>query len=321
LRVFVSNLIPDEILGPLFEICDVDIWPLPEPTPRGELLARVSRCQGLLSMLSDAIDRELLDLAPDLWVISQMSAGVDNIDLEACRARGVVVGHTPDVLTETVADSAFALMLAVMRRIPEGADRVKDGVWGPWNPWDFLGTDVYGKVMGIVGMGRIGHAIARRAAGFDMPVLYSSPSEKDVPGAIWMPLTDLLPSADVVMLAAPLSESTRGMIGPEELTLMKDGSYLVNVARGPLVQTGALVDALLSREIGGAALDVTDPEPLPAGHPLLGLFNCLVVPHIGSASLDARRGMARLAVENLVAAVEGSPMPAWHSDSAPQPSI
>ena len=318
-RVFVSHLIPEDILAPLRDFAEVGIWDGEGPAPREVLNRGVSDCVGLLSMLVDAIDSELLDAGPSLRVISQMAVGVDNIDIAACQQRGIVIGHTPDVLTETVADTAFALTSAIVRRIPEGIDMVRDGRWGVWDPWAMLGGDLHGTTLGIVGMGRIGSAIARRAVGFDMRVLYASPSEKAVSGATRVPLAALLEEADIVVLAAPLTPETRNLISGDELRGMKRTAYLVNVARGGLVDTDALVQALRSSQIAGAALDVTDPEPLPAGHALLEMANCLVVPHIGSASTSARRGMASLAVENLIAALDGRPMPARY-DPADRPA-
>jgi lactate dehydrogenase-like 2-hydroxyacid dehydrogenase len=309
-RVFVSAFIPADILAPLTASTDVDMWDASGPVPRASLLERVHPCQGWVSMLTDTIDDEALDAAPALLVISQMSVGVDNIDVEACRRRGIAVGHTPDVLTETVADTAFALIAAALRRLPEGERMVRTGAWGPWDPWQFLGSDIHGATLGIVGMGRIGRAVARRASGFDMPVIYTSRTLREVPGAVRVDLVDLLSGSDVVLIAAPLNEETKGMIGEAELDLMRPDAYLVNVARGPLVDTDALVDALARGGIGGAALDVTDPEPLPPDHPLLGFPNCLVVPHVGSASVTARRAMARLAVDNMVADLRGEQMPA-----------
>ncbi len=277
---------------------------------RAELRSRLEDRDGWLSMLTDAIDDDLLEGLSGLRVISQMSVGVDNIDVAACRRRGILIGHTPDVLTETVADTAFALMAAAVRRLPEGERVVRSGDWGPWDPWHFLGGDLHRAKLGIVGMGRIGQAISRRAVGFEMEVVYGSPGPKPVPGAVRMDLLDVLRFADVVIIAAPLTPATRGMIGRAELATMRESAILVNIARGPLVDTDALVDALTRGVIGGAALDVTDPEPLPRDHPLLGLSNCLVVPHIGSASIRARRAMAGLAVDNLVAGLAGLPMPA-----------
>jgi lactate dehydrogenase-like 2-hydroxyacid dehydrogenase len=317
-RVFVSDFIPGDILEPLLDVADVEVWDGGGHVPRASLLEKLATCGGWLSMLSDTIDAELLDAAPGLEVISQMSVGVDNIDVAACLDHGVVVGHTPDVLTETTADTAFTLMAAAVRRLPEAEALVRAGAWGPWDPWHFLSGDLHGSTIGIVGMGRIGQAIARRAQGFDMPVLFTSRTRKEIPDAVRVDIDELLRRSDVVVVAAPLNDETRGMIGRSELGLMRETAYLVNIARGPLVDTAALVEALAAGTIGGAALDVTDPEPLPPDHPLLDFPNCLVVPHIGSATLPARRAMARLAVTNLFAFLSGEPMPAWFPGSARQ---
>lgn len=291
------------------------MWDGGGPAPRDVLVEEVRDCEGLLSMLVDTIDTEFLDSAPNLRVISQMAVGLDNVDLEACAARGIRIGHTPDVLTETVADTAFALMAAAVRRLPEGAAIVRENRWGVWDPWANLGGDLHGSTLGIVGMGRIGQAIANRARGFAMDVVYTSTRDKNLPDARHLSLDRLLAQADLVVLCAPLTPETRHLIGSTELEAMKDTAHLINIARGGLVDTEALVDALQRGVIGGAALDVTDPEPLPVGHPLLALENCLIVPHIGSASIKARRGMARLAVDNLIAGLAGGPMPAEFTPS------
>ena len=314
----MSDFIPGDILEPLSAAAEVEVWEEGGHVPKATLVEKLAGCSGWLSMLSDTIDDALLEKVPDLEVISQMSVGVDNIDVAACREHGVTVGHTPDVLTETTADTAFALMAAAVRRLPEGEALVRAGEWGPWDPWHFLSGDLHGSTLGIVGMGRIGRAIARRAGGFDMQVLYTSRTAKDVPGATRVGIDELLRGSDIVVVAAPLNDETRGMIGRAELALMRETAFLVNIARGPLVDTEALVEALAAGTIGGAALDVTDPEPLPPDHPLLGFPNCLVVPHIGSATLPARRAMARFAVSNLVAFLMGEPMPGWLPESAPQ---
>jgi phosphoglycerate dehydrogenase-like enzyme len=201
-------------------------------------------------------------------------------------------------------------MAAAVRRLPEGAAIVRENRWGIWDPWANLSGDLHGSTLGIVGMGRIGQAIARRAAGFAMKVVYASPSEKGVKGATHLPLEQLLRESDLIVLAAPLTPKTRHLIGRAQLESMKGSAYLINIARGGLVETEALVSALREGLIGGAALDVTDPEPLPPGHPLLSMPNCLIVPHIGSASVNTRRGMARLAVENLVSGLQGTAMSA-----------
>lgn len=307
-RVYVTKMIPAEHLDRLAPF-DPGFWEGEGPVPRPILLDRVADVRGILCMLSDRIDEDLLARAPQLEVISQMAVGVDNIDVEAARRRGIVVGHTPDVLTETVADSAFALLAAVVRRLPEGEREVRAGEWGPWEMFHLAGGDLHGTTLGIVGMGRIGQAVARRTVGFDMEVVYCSPSPKEVE-AERVELDDLLARSDHVVICAPLDESTRGLISTDELSRMKETAYLVNVARGPIVDTVALVEALANSRIAGAALDVTDPEPLPPDHPLLELDNCLVVPHIASASVRTRMAMSSLAVDNLVAGMRGDPLPA-----------
>lgn len=288
---------------------DVSVWRGGGPVPRDLLLSGVASAQGLLSMLSDVIDQEVLDAAPRLTVVSQMAVGVDNIDLTACAKAGVLVGHTPDVLTDTVADSAWALLAAIVRRLPEGEREVRAGEWGPWEPGHLVGGDLHGTTLGVVGMGRIGRAVARRAYGFDMDVIYASPKLADI-DAEWVAFDTLLQRSDHVVLCTRLDDDTRGLIGMRELALMKDTAYLVNVSRGPVIDTMALVDALQRSVIAGAALDVTDPEPLPGDHPLLGCDNCLVVPHIASASFRTRRAMADLAIDNLIAGLDGEVMPA-----------
>lgn len=307
-RVYVSKELPADLLDRL-DGYDLGVWRGAGPVPQETLLESVTEARGLLCMLTDTIDAEMLDHAPELSVISQMAVGVDNIDLGACAERGIVVGHTPDVLTETVADTAFALLAAIVRRLPEGEREVRSGKWGPWEMFHLAGGDLHGTTIGIVGMGRIGQAIARRAVGFDMEVIYASPSPEDI-AAEHVTLSDLLERSDHVVLCTRLDESTRHLISTDQLSLMRPTSYLVNVARGPVVDTGALVAALFEGRIAGAALDVTDPEPLPPDHPLLDLDNCLVVPHIASASVRTRRAMASLAIDNLIAGLNGWALPA-----------
>lgn len=306
----MTRSLPDDIIEPLEGLGSLEVWEGEGPIPRDRLLTGVAGARGVLTMLTDVIDAEVLAAATHLVVVSQMAVGVDNIDVDACRRRGIRVGHTPGVLTETVADTAFALMAALVRRIPEGETAVREGRWGTWSPFWLAGGDLHARTLGVIGMGRVGRALALRASGFDMRVIYSSPREAEDLSARRVGLDTLLSAADVVVLAARLTEETRGMIGRRELGLMGRGSYLVNVARGPMVVTDDLVDALSRGRIAGAALDVTDPEPLPPDHALLGLANCLVTPHIASASIETRRAMARLAVDNLVAGVHGAAMPA-----------
>lgn len=284
------------------------VWEGPGPVPPDVLRDEVGPVHGLLTMLTDLVDVSLLDKAPNLKVVSQMAVGVDNIDVGECHRRGIAVGHTPDVLTDTVADTAFALLASIVRRLPEGAAEVKTGGWGPWDPFHMTGGDLHGTVLGIVGMGRIGSALARRARGFNIKVIYTSrDSVSDLGERV--ELTELLVRADHVVVTAALTSETRGLIGINELSLMKETAYLVNVSRGPIVDTDALCEALVAGEIAGAGLDVTDPEPLPSGHRLLSIENCLVVPHIGSASVRTRTAMANLAVTNLVAGLAARPMP------------
>ncbi len=308
-NILVTRSLPTDILEPLHQLGAVSVWEGDRPMPHEEMVAEVAGARGLLSMLTDRIDNALIEAGGRLEVVSQMAVGVDNIDLMACRRRGVRVGHTPGVLTETVADTAFALIAAVVRRVVEGDRVVRAGGWGPWAPFWMAGGDLHGRVLGVVGMGRVGSAIARRALGFDMEVVYASPAAKPVPYRR-LAVDALLETADVVVLSAPLTTETRGMIDRRSLELIGSDSYLVNVARGPLVVTADLVEALGEGALAGAGLDVTDPEPLPADHALLTLANCLVTPHIASASVSTRRAMAAMAVANLAAALRGEEMAA-----------
>lgn len=311
-RVYVTRDLPTSILHPLRDRYDVDVWSGDQPVPREILLAGASESEGLLCMVTEDIDLVLLQTATSLRVISQMAVGVDNIDLMECLRRGIAVGHTPGVLTGTVADTAFTLLGAVVRRFPEGETEVRTGTWGPWSPFHLTGGDLHGTTLGIVGMGRIGRAIAKRSTGFDMSVVYTSPRAANDVEAERLDLDTLLEVSDNVVICAALTEDTRGLIGAAELRRMKRSACLVNVARGPIVNTDALVAALESREIAGAGLDVTDPEPIPSNHQLLAFSNCLIVPHIGSASVRTRQQMAELAVENLIAGLEHGEMPARH---------
>ena len=293
----------------------MDLWDGPLPPPRDELLRRVAGVDGSLTLLTDKVDDEFLDAAgPQLRVVSNYAVGFDNIDVAACARRGVRVGNTPGVLTETTADLAWTLLMAAARRVPEGSRFVLDGKWKTWDPLLLLGPDVHGSTIGIVGFGRIGQAVARRAQGFGMEILYHDleplPASVTEPfGATYLPLEEVLARSDFVTLHVNLSPVTRHLINAETLGMMKPTAVLVNTSRGPVVDQAALATALREGVIWAAALDVTDPEPIPMDDALVGLENCLIVPHIASASRATRGKMAEMAAANLVAGVRGEPLP------------
>ena len=301
-RCFVTRELPGPALGRLRERHEVDVWPERLPPPYEELRARTAEAEGLLSLLTDRVDAALIDGSPQLRAIANYAVGYDNIDLEAARARDIAVGNTPDVLTDATADLTFTLLLAAARRLPEAVQSVAAGDWLTWDPNGFLGHDVFGATLGIIGMGRIGRAVARRAEGFDMTVLHTG-SDGGVP------LMTLLARADFVSVHAPLTPETHHLIDAAALAEMKPTAILINTARGPIVDQAALVDALRTGEIAGAALDVTDPEPPAPDDPLLRAPNLIIAPHIGSATHTAREAMATRAVDNLLAALDGEPMP------------
>ena len=314
-RVFVSRIIPDEGLDLIRGSCDMDLWDGELPPPRDELLRRVAGVDGALTLLTDKVDDAFLDAAgPQLRVVSNYAVGFDNIDVAACARRGIPVGNTPGVLTDTTADLAWTLLMAAARRVPEGDRYVRDGRWKTWGPLLLLGPDVHGATIGIVGFGRIGQAVARRAAGFGMRILYHDVSElpADVTeplGAVFTPLDDLLAQSDFVSLHVNLTSETRHLIDARTLGLMRPTAVLVNTSRGPVVDQAALADALEQEVIFAAALDVTDPEPIPMDDRLVGRDDCLIVPHIASASRATRGKMAQMAAANLIAGVTGQPLP------------
>jgi lactate dehydrogenase-like 2-hydroxyacid dehydrogenase len=312
-KILITRQIPEAGVALLRPHCDVAQWEPDQPMPREELLRQAAGVAGLYSLLTDRVDAELLDAAPALKVVSNMAVGFDNVDVAECTRRGLPVGNTPGVLTDTTADLAFALVCAAARRVVEGAQFVREGRWTTWSPMLMLGQDVHGATLGLVGLGRIGLAVARRARGFNMRLLYADPDRHEAAerelGIEHRDLEALLAEADFVSLHTPLNAETRGLIDERRLRLMKPTAILVNTSRGPVVQTEALVAVLRAGAIGGAALDVTDPEPLPADHPLLSLPNCLVVPHIASASVATRNKMATMAAENLLAGLRGERLP------------
>jgi len=314
-RVFVTRVIPDEGLEPVREACDVDLWTEELPPPRDELLRRVAGVDGLLSLLTDAVDDELLDAAgAQLKVVSNFAVGFDNIDVEACTRRRIPAGNTPGVLTETTADLAFALLMAAARRIPEGVDHVRDGRWLTWGPMLLMGVDVHGATLGIVGFGRIGREMARRAGGFGMRILYqdvhpATAEDEAQLGARRVEMDELLRESDFISLHVNLTDETHHLIDADALRAMKPTAVLVNTSRGPVIDPVALEGALRGGEIFAAGLDVTDPEPLPSDHPLVALPNCIVVPHIASASRVTRGKMAAMAAANLLSGVRGERLP------------
>ena len=299
-RVFVTRRLPGTALERLAAEHDVEVWPGDMPPPPEELRAHVADAEGLLSLLSDRIDGELLAAAPRLRAVANYAIGFDNVDLDAVAERGIQVGVTPDVLTDATADLAWALMLAAARRLIEAERAVRDGAWRTWEPEGWIGVDVHGATLAVIGAGRIGQAVAQRGTGFEMEVLTVDLGD-DLHGA--------LERADFVSLHTPLTPDTHHLIDAAALAVMKPTAVLVNTARGPIVDQDALAAALREGRLGAAALDVTDPEPLPPDHPLLDAPNLLVVPHIGSATSTARAAMADRAVDNLLAALAGDPMP------------
>ena len=315
-RVFVTRRIPEEGLARVRAACEMDLWDDELPPPRDELLRRVAGVEGVLTLLTDRVDAALLDAAgPQLKVVSNYAVGFDNIDVAECTRRGIPAGNTPGVLTETTADLAFALLMAAARRIDEGSRFVRAGRWRTWGPMLLTGVDVHGATLGIVGFGRIGREMARRATGFGMRVLYhdvapaSPDDEAALGGARFAELDELLAESDFVSLHTNLTEATHHLIDADALRRMRPNAVLVNTSRGPVVDQVALYDALRSGEIFAAALDVTDPEPMPADDPLLTLDNCLVVPHIASASVRTRARMAEMAADNLIAGLRGERLP------------
>jgi glyoxylate reductase len=299
-RCFVTRRLPGDALERLATAHEVDVWPERMPPAPDELRERAADVEGLLCLLTDRIDAELLDACPKLKVISNLAVGADNVDVAAARERDIAVGYTPGVLTEATADFAFALILAIARRLPEGIAAVREGEWLTWEPDWLLGRDVHGATLAIVGPGRIGQAVAQRAEGFGMEVLLVGRED---------PLEPALARADFVSLHVPLRAETRHLVGEAFLSAMKPSAYLVNTARGGVVDQGALATALREGTIAGAALDVTDPEPLPPDHPLLDAPNLIVLPHLGSATHATREQMANLAVDNLLAGLAGEPLP------------
>ena len=312
-RVFVTRRRVPEAVALLESHFDVEVWPERTPPPRDELLKRLAYCEAIVTEIDDPVDEAALRSAPNLRVVANRAVGLDNVDVGVATRLGVLVSNTPGVLQESCADFAFAMILALARNVPYADRRVRDGAWTMFDQSPYLGTDVHGATLGIVGLGGIGEAVMRRATGFDMRVLYYSRSrrpeaERDY-GGEWAPgLESLLAESDFVSLHVPLTPETDRLIGQRELALMRPTAFLINTARGRVVDTEALCEALTARRLAGAALDVTDPEPIPPDHPLLGMPNVIVTPHISSGSAATVRRMGMMAAENVVAALTGGQM-------------
>jgi glyoxylate reductase len=313
-RVFVTRRIPDAGLGRIRAGCDAEVWDEPLPPPYAVLKERAAGCDGLVSLLTDRIDAALLDAAPRLRVVSNYAVGFNNVDMPAATTRGVRVGNTPGVLTDATADMAFCLMIAAARRLVDGHLYSQSGQWKTWEPMGHLGQDLVGRTLGVVGMGRIGYALAKRCGrGWDMQVLYydvhrNERAEAEL-GACQADLEVLLRESDFVSVHTDLNEKTRGLFNAERFRMMKATAVFVNTARGPVVVEKDLINALKKGVIFAAGLDVTDPEPPAPDSPLLSTPNLIVAPHIASATVGTRDAMARICADNLLAGLSGSPMP------------
>jgi glyoxylate reductase len=312
-KVFVTRRLPEIAREELIRNVEAEIWDHEIPPPYEVILEKVRGKDGLLCLLTDRIDAQVINAGTQLKVISQIAVGFDNIDISEATARGIRVGNTPGVLTNATADFTFTLLMAAARRIGEGMDYVRQGKWKTWGLTLLLGQEVYGKTLGLIGLGRIGQAMAKRARGFDMKILYTDRTRikeaEDELGVEYRSRKELLQESDYVSLHVSLNDETRGLMGPQEFGLMKPSSVLINTARGPIVDQQALYEALKDGKIAYAALDVTEPEPLPPDDKLLSLPNIIIVPHIASATFASRTKMCLMAVQNLVAGLKGEKLP------------
>lgn len=315
-KVFVTRLIPEVGLDKVRAACEADIWTEPLPPSAEELRQKVADCEGLLCLLTERIDAALMDAAPRLRVISNYAVGFNNIDISAATQRGIPVGNTPGVLTDATADMAFALLISAARRIVESNRYTLEGKWKTWEPRGHIGQDLAGRTLGIVGLGRIGYAMAQRChGGWGMKILYhdqrANPHAERELGAAKVEFDTLLAQSDFVSVHADLNDTTRGMFNAAAFRKMKPTAVFVNTARGPLVVERDLAEALKHGVIFAAGLDVTDPEPPTMDNPLLALPNCIVAPHIASATTATRDGMADIAADNLILGLRGEPLRAW----------
>jgi len=312
-RVYVTRLLPKGALDRISSFCDAKVWDGELPPPRNVLMENVTEADGLLSLLTDKIDAELMSNAHKLRVISNCAVGFDNIDISEATKRGIIVGNTPGVLTDTTADFTFALILSAARRVVEGDKVVRAGKWETWGPMILLGLDVHGATLGIIGLGRIGVAVAKRAKGFGMKILYHGHARnreaEDELGIQYADMDSILAQSDFITLHTNLTPETHHLIGAKQFDKMKKTAILVNTSRGPIVDNMALYEALRTHKIAYAALDVTEPEPIPRDHPMLTLDNVIVVPHIASASVATRTKMTLMAADNLIAGLRGEMPP------------
>ncbi|WP_026693112.1 2-hydroxyacid dehydrogenase [Peribacillus kribbensis] len=308
-RVYITRRLPDAVLSSIEAECEIRMWNESDiPVPREVLEKEIVNADGLFCLLTESIDRALLEKAEKLKVVSNMAVGYNNIDIEAAKEKGITVTNTPGVLTETTADLTFALMMAAARRIVESSDYLRNGKWQTWSPMQLTGQDIYGATLGIIGMGRIGASLAKRAKGFDMKILYHNRSRKETIeqelDIRFEELDSLLEKSDFICILTPYTPETKNLIGERELSLMKKTAVLINTARGGIVNEHDLYHALKEGEIWSAGLDVFEEEPVALDHPLLTLPNVTAIPHIGSASIQTRTRMAELAAENLLLALK-----------------
>jgi len=311
-KIYITRKIDDRVLKTLANTYDVTMWPEEDVVvPREVLLREVKHVDALFCLLTETIDEEVLDAALNLRVVSNMAVGFNNIDIEVATRKGIAVTNTPDVLTETTADLTFALLMATARRIVESETFLKDGKWQTWSPMLLTGQDIHGATLGIIGLGRIGESLVKRAKGFDMNVIYHSRTRKpvieDKYNLAYTPLETLLEQSDFVVVLTPLTSATKNLISYGQFALMKKNAILINTSRGGIVNEEALYDALVEERIWGAGIDVFDQEPVSTEHPLLKLPNVVVTPHIGSASIQTRLDMAHLAVKNIQDVLDGQP--------------
>ncbi|SFJ40552.1 glyoxylate reductase [Halobacillus dabanensis] len=312
-KIFITRRLPEEVIDPYKSKFDIEMWPEEqEPVTRDVLLQKSSTCEGLLTMLGDKVDEELIQQSKNLSIVANMAVGYDNVDVPLAEKHKIAVTNTPDVLTETTADLAFSLLMATARRLLEANQFIKENNWNHWAPLMLVGSDIHHKTIGIVGMGRIGEAVARRAKGFNMNVLYHNRSRKpeaeEEIGAEFVSFDTLLEQADYVVCLTPLTDETKYLFNKEAFRKMKDTAFFINVSRGATMDETALQEAIVDKEIAGAGLDVFENEPIDAAHPLLGLPEVICSPHIGSATKETRYKMMCMSLDNLVHHFEGKPL-------------